>query len=311
MPPSPCRSAPAASASSTPPHPTAPPRTSRSHRAASSTPRSDSNVGPYSAPLGADQTYTFDGRGDVPGDCDLPTGATGLQLNVTAVGATQLTNLRFFPSGQATPTVSNLNPAPGQPPTPNAVTVTLDDAHGKFDVFNRFGQVDVVIDVAGYYTDRQHTGADIIDKSLDQNDLKDAPGVAYNWSEGGDYVSSGGVHPQPNATIIETSVVAPATGYVTVTATANVFGGSAGYDNAMCYLDDGTPLPGSMKYEFQEDSLTDRGWLAMTRTYPIDEGATVNYQLRCSIDGVGAVAFDDVYITAMYVPTYVGVSIII
>lgn len=134
--------------------------------------RPDSNVGPYAAPLGADQIYTFDGWGDVPGVCDLPTGTTALQLNVTAVNATQLTNLRFFPTGSEVPTASNLNPAPNQPPTPNAVTVTL-NSEGKFDVFNRFGSVDLVIDVAGVYTDHQHDGDDIIDGSLTGDDIAD------------------------------------------------------------------------------------------------------------------------------------------
>ena len=119
--------------------------------------RPESNVGPQTGPLvGPDAALTVDGWGDVAGDCDLPTGTTGLQLNVTAVGATQLTNLRFYPAGAATPTASNLNPAPGEPPTPNAVAVSLDAATGRFNVFNRFGAVDVVIDVQGYYTDHEH-----------------------------------------------------------------------------------------------------------------------------------------------------------
>jgi hypothetical protein len=118
--------------------------------------RPDSTVGPRATPLGADDTATYDGWGDVPGDCNLPDGTTGLQLNVTAVDATTLTNLRLYPTGEPTPTASNLNPAPGEPPTPNAVTVTLNTTTGQFDVFNRFGQVHIVIDALGYYTDHDH-----------------------------------------------------------------------------------------------------------------------------------------------------------
>ena len=118
--------------------------------------RASSSAGPYSEPLGADGVLVYDGWGDVPGDCNLPPGTNGLQLNVTAVNATTLTNLRFYPDGAATPTASNLNPAPGQPPIPNAVTVSLNTTTGKFAVFNRFGSVDVVIDVLGYYTDHHH-----------------------------------------------------------------------------------------------------------------------------------------------------------
>ena len=118
--------------------------------------RPDSAVGPRATPIGADEAVVYDGWGDVPGDCVLPAGTRGLQLNVTAVAASTLTNLRLYPADQPTPTASNLNPAPGQPPTPNAVTVTLAAGDGKFAVYNRFGAVDVVIDVLGYYTDHHH-----------------------------------------------------------------------------------------------------------------------------------------------------------
>ena len=112
-------------------------------------------VGPHATPLGPDSAYTYDTWGDIAGTCNLPTGTTGLQLNITATDATTLTNLRLYPTRQPTPTASNLNPAPGQPPTPNAVTVTLNPT-GQFDVYNRFGTVHIVIDVAGYYTDHTH-----------------------------------------------------------------------------------------------------------------------------------------------------------
>jgi hypothetical protein len=119
--------------------------------------RASAQVGPQAGPLvGPDVEITVDGWGDVAGDCSLPADTTGLQLNVTAVDASQLTNLRFYPEGANTPTASNLNPAPGQPPTPNAVAVSLNPSNGKFHVFNRFGSVHVVIDVLGYFTDHDH-----------------------------------------------------------------------------------------------------------------------------------------------------------
>ncbi len=105
--------------------------------------------------IGAGGSMTFEGWGTT-GACTLPTGTTGLALNVTAVGATQQTNLRFHPTGTAVPATANLNPTPGAPPTPNAVDVTLNAANGRFDVYNRFGNVAVVIDVMGYYTDHDH-----------------------------------------------------------------------------------------------------------------------------------------------------------
>jgi len=82
-----------------------------------------------------------------------------LVLNVTAVGATQPTFLTLWPADKPQPTASSLNPTPGQPPTPNAVTVALGAANKEvlfrpvgFNVFNLAGNVDLIIDITGYYS---------------------------------------------------------------------------------------------------------------------------------------------------------------
>lgn len=114
------------------------------------------NVGDKAGPLSAGENWVLDGWGD-HGECTgvLPADTTALELNVTAIGATQPTFLTLYPAGAALPTASNLNPAPAQPPTPNAVTAPL-AADGTFAVYNGFGFVDVVIDVVGYYVDHNH-----------------------------------------------------------------------------------------------------------------------------------------------------------
>ena len=112
------------------------------------------NVGPRSTPIGAGEEYVVQARG-VQGDCDLPAGASGIVTNVTAVGASSKTNVRLYPAGAATPTTSNLNPSPGERPTPNAVTTDL-DAAGEFAIFNSRGTVDLFVDVVGYYEDHNH-----------------------------------------------------------------------------------------------------------------------------------------------------------
>ncbi len=112
-------------------------------------------VGSRTTGIGPGETYTLDGWGTL-GDCTLPSDITGLVLNVTAVGASQQTNLRFFPQGANLPTAANLNPTPGAPPTPNAVNVGLNASNGKFSVYNAFGVVAVIIDVVGYYDDHTH-----------------------------------------------------------------------------------------------------------------------------------------------------------
>lgn len=116
--------------------------------------RPDFQVGPRSTPIGASETYTLSGWGTI-GECSLPTATTGLSLNVTAVDASKATYLTFFPADASPPNAANLNPTPGQPPTPNAVNVDLDGS-GEFSVYNRFGTVHVVIDVQGYYDHHNH-----------------------------------------------------------------------------------------------------------------------------------------------------------
>src|SRR5690606_4736624 len=112
--------------------------------------RPASAVGPYTAPVSPGGSYTFTGWGDGRGDCSLPVGTTALELNVTAVNASDPTYLTVYPTGVERPTASHLNPHPGDSPAPNSVTATL-DAAGRFDVYNAFGTVDVIIDVVGYY----------------------------------------------------------------------------------------------------------------------------------------------------------------
>jgi hypothetical protein len=87
----------------------------------------------------------------VHGSCTIPTDAVGLSMNVTAVQATEPTFLTIWPDDQPVPNASSLNPLPGQPATPNAVTTEL-APNGRFRVYNLAGHVHVIIDINGYYT---------------------------------------------------------------------------------------------------------------------------------------------------------------
>ena len=84
------------------------------------------------------------------GNCTVPATAVGVVMNVTAVGPTAPSYLSVFPPDAPKPLVSSLNYAPGNGPTPNAVTVGL-SVDGSVGFFNAFGTVDVIADVVGYY----------------------------------------------------------------------------------------------------------------------------------------------------------------
>jgi hypothetical protein len=72
-------------------------------------------------------------------------------LNTTVTGATTPSYLTVWPGGQARPLSSNLNFVAGQT-VPNLVTVKVGPT-GQVGFFNAAGNVDVIADVQGYYTD--------------------------------------------------------------------------------------------------------------------------------------------------------------
>jgi hypothetical protein len=111
-------------------------------------------VGPRSTPLGTADTHTVTAHG-TNGDCTIPTDAVALSMNVTAVQATLPTFLTIWATGEPMPDASSLNPFPGQPPAPNAVSTEL-SPDGRFDIYNLQGDVHVLADVNGYYVDHTH-----------------------------------------------------------------------------------------------------------------------------------------------------------
>lgn len=99
---------------------------------------------------GPDVTRPLDVHGH-NGDCFVAGDAIAVSMNVTAVRATDPTFLTIWPADNPMPNASSLNPVPGQPPTPNAVTTELSPT-GTFKVYNLAGSVHVIIDINGYYT---------------------------------------------------------------------------------------------------------------------------------------------------------------
>jgi hypothetical protein len=88
------------------------------------------------------------GVGGVP-----PTGATAVVLNVTVDAPLTSGFITAWPSGEAIPTVSNLNYVAGQT-VPNLVTVKV-GANGRVNLYNSEGFTHLVADVVGYYTATQ------------------------------------------------------------------------------------------------------------------------------------------------------------
>ena len=118
--------------------------------------RAEFNVGPKTTPIGPGEIHTVNTTTGDTGNCSgIPTTATGVSLNITALDATLPTFLTVWATGDAQPEASSLNPVPGQPPTPNAVTTGI-DTNGRFDIYNLHGNVEVIADISGYYQDHHH-----------------------------------------------------------------------------------------------------------------------------------------------------------
>ncbi len=112
------------------------------------------NVGPRSTPLGPAETITVDAQ-QAGTDCSgqIPATATALSLNVTALNATSNSFITIWSDGQR-PTASALNPEPGTRVF-NAVTTEV-TATQTFQIYNNRGNVDVFVDINGYYDNHNH-----------------------------------------------------------------------------------------------------------------------------------------------------------
>lgn len=245
------------------------------------------HVGPHET-FGSADTKTIAARGD-HGDCTIPSDAVGLSLNVTALGATAPSFLTIWPDGER-PEASSLNPVPGQPPIPNAVTTTLSGA-GSFDVFNLDGAVDVIIDVNGY-----HTKASLQD--LDSRLSAVEAGVADNGAEivalrarQALVVTAEEAEQMLLTTTpteyVDVSLTAPSAGYVTLISTAVVRQDTeAGV--VSCAIYESTQVPEDFiltatpsSQEFRTGGGGNLGSLSGSRVVEIDAGSTTVFSLAC------------------------------
>ncbi|WP_265863842.1 cell surface protein [Streptomyces sp. SKN60] len=106
-----------------------------------------SGLGVAKAKVGAGQSVDLQvtGKGGVPAS-----GVTAVVMNVTATGPTAGSFVSVYPSGTARTSASNLNFTAGQT-IPNLVVVPV-GADGKVTFYNKNGSVDLIADVAGYFT---------------------------------------------------------------------------------------------------------------------------------------------------------------
>ncbi|HET7720483.1 MAG TPA: hypothetical protein VFK43_10985, partial [Acidimicrobiales bacterium] len=86
------------------------------------------------------------GQGGVPA-----TGVSAVAMNVTVTRPSATSFLTLYPTGTARPLASNLNFAAGRT-IPNLAVVKI-GAGGRVTIYNLAGTVDVIVDVAGWFSD--------------------------------------------------------------------------------------------------------------------------------------------------------------
>jgi hypothetical protein len=96
-------------------------------------------------PLGPGSTEIV----NVSGLAGVPVGAKAVVVNLTAIVPTVGTFLTVYPGGTR-PLVSDLNPAAGD--VKGNLTVATLNANGTVTIFNSAGNVDMVVDVLGWYS---------------------------------------------------------------------------------------------------------------------------------------------------------------
>jgi hypothetical protein len=116
-------------------------------------------TGAVKAPVGAGKTITVQ-IGGMPGSNVPSSGVAAVVLNVTVTNATGTSYLTVWPAGGVLPLASNLNFAVGQT-VPNRVVVQVGTGAnaGKVSFYNASGNVDVIADVGGWFTDTTSTAA--------------------------------------------------------------------------------------------------------------------------------------------------------
>ena len=139
-----------------------------------------SGVGAAEAKVGAGQTIDLQVAGVQTDGGAVPANATAAVLNVTVTDTTGTTDVRVFPTGAPLPGSSNLNAGKSQT-VPNLVTATLGTG-GKVSIYNSGGTVDLIADLAGWYTpDASGAGFTAVEprRILDTRPAPDGPvGVA-------------------------------------------------------------------------------------------------------------------------------------
>ena len=129
-------------------------------------------VGPRSTPIAGGETHTIQVTG-VNGNCNIPTGAVGVVMNVTVVGPGANGFLTVFPELNGRPTAANINYSAGQAPVSNLVETAIDGV-GQLRFFASGGPVNLIADITAFTTASRLTDTQVLQQRWDLDRTKPA-----------------------------------------------------------------------------------------------------------------------------------------
>ena len=231
----------------------------------------------------------------------VPAGATGVLLNVTAVGPTAAGFVSVRPGDAVgAPTTSSLNVEAGAN-VPNAVQVALPttgpDA-GRINItYDAYGvadrTTDLLVDVVGYTTNA----------GLQQLDSRIAALEASRPS------STSATKPIESVTaadevVLSVTMAAPVAGQVTVMSTSALGDVVAG-DETRCSISTGVAVETAgflQRWESGGPNSGQHAQLSGVRTFAIAAGATTTYNLVCNHVGPGSSNLESTFLSAIFIP---------
>jgi hypothetical protein len=245
-------------------------------------------VGPHGS-LSAADTTTVQATGS-NGNCVIPAKAVGLSMNVTAVNGGKQTFLTFWPDGPL-PLTSSLNPSPGAPPTPNAVSVALSGS-GSFNMYNKHGSVDVVIDINGYYIKSSLKELHNRITALEASQPFTVASVLADFRDVGSTATD----------IRSVTVTAPVDGHVALIASGFMYEQTNGQFVKCGLMDSVTNPPTGRNLRWQSPTGSDYSHLSASRVFNIAAGATTTYYLVCNNNSGGTSSIGSPQVTATFTP---------
>jgi hypothetical protein len=146
-------------------------------------------------------------------------GVEAVTLNLTETNATASSYITAYPTGSSRPLASNVNFVAGQT-VPNRVIVKLGSG-GKITLYNAFGNVDLIADVNGWFTDASGstaaTGSGDIFVGTSPNRILDTRSGSPIAGNSSIILTVAGVPASAHAAVINVTATRPTSGsYLTV-----------------------------------------------------------------------------------------------